>query len=247
MFDNVIVAVDESTSGRDAVALAEALHGGKLTRVEGRHVTAASHAAAADLICVGSAHHGPLGRLLLGDAARAVMHHAACPVAIAPRGYSEQTGGIHRVAVGFDGSRVSRAALDLAAAWCAAHAAALTVHVAWEAPTGLVANVGQDAHHEQMVGELHREAVRLADDALPDLPRAERRVTRGGARHVLVDASAEHDALFIGSSGRGAVHRLALGSTSDHLVHHATCPVVVVTWALARPFRGVAPPSGHAA
>lgn len=35
------------------------------------------------------------------------------------------------------------------------------------------------------------------------------------------------DMIVVGSRGRGALHRTFLGSVSDYIVHHATCPVVV--------------------
>ncbi|KAI9008725.1 hypothetical protein DFJ74DRAFT_688382 [Hyaloraphidium curvatum] len=36
------------------------------------------------------------------------------------------------------------------------------------------------------------------------------------------------DVLVVGSRGMGAVRRLMIGSVSDHLVHNASCPVLVV-------------------
>ncbi|HEY6057760.1 MAG TPA: universal stress protein [Candidatus Limnocylindrales bacterium] len=36
------------------------------------------------------------------------------------------------------------------------------------------------------------------------------------------------DLIVVGSHGRGTVGRYLLGSVSDHVVHHATCPVLVV-------------------
>lgn len=36
------------------------------------------------------------------------------------------------------------------------------------------------------------------------------------------------DLLVIGSSGKGLFRRLFTGSVSDHVVHHAPCPVLVV-------------------
>jgi nucleotide-binding universal stress UspA family protein len=49
------------------------------------------------------------------------------------------------------------------------------------------------------------------------------------AAHVLHDVAQERDAglLVVGSTFRGVVRRLAPGSTSERLLHGATCPVVV--------------------
>jgi nucleotide-binding universal stress UspA family protein len=229
VFENVIVAVDDAAAGRDALALARALRAGCVEPAARRWTVRSSAAErAAELIVLGAAPHGALARLHLTDAARTVLHHAPCPVAIAPRGYRAREGELRRVALGYDGSPAARAALALASAWCEENDAALTVHVAWEEPTGLVGHFGEDAHHERLVLELHGEALAVAESAVAQLPRAERRVSRGRAREVLERVARDTDLLVIGSTGRGAVHRLAEGSTSDHVVHHATCPVLVV-------------------
>jgi nucleotide-binding universal stress UspA family protein len=229
VFDTVIVAVDDAAAGRDALALARALRAGRVEPAqELRAVRRLAAERDAELIVLGAAPHGALARLHLTDAARTVLHHAPCPVAIAPRGYHAGGGELRRVAVGYDGSPAARAALALASAWCEANDAGLTVHVAWEAPIGLVGHFGEDAHHDRLVLELHGEALAVAESAVSDLPHAERRVSRGRAREVLERVARDTDLLVIGSTGRGAVHRLAEGSTSDHVVHHATCPVLVV-------------------
>jgi nucleotide-binding universal stress UspA family protein len=45
---------------------------------------------------------------------------------------------------------------------------------------------------------------------------------------VLLEQSAGAVMLVVGSRGHSAVGSLLLGSVSNHVVHHATCPVVVV-------------------
>lgn len=46
---------------------------------------------------------------------------------------------------------------------------------------------------------------------------------------IVEAAAAEHaDLVIVGSRGRNRVERLVLGSVSDHVVRHSTCPVLIV-------------------
>ncbi len=57
------------------------------------------------LIVVGSTTRGPLGRLVIGGVGERLLAGAACPVAIAPRGYGDAPPArLARVGVGLDGS-----------------------------------------------------------------------------------------------------------------------------------------------
>lgn len=58
---------------------------------------------AADLIVVGCSRRAPLGRLLLGDDARASLDGAPCAVAFAPRGYADSVAALAEISVGHDG------------------------------------------------------------------------------------------------------------------------------------------------
>jgi len=69
---------------------------------------------AADLIVVGSSRHSFLGRVLLGDDARASLDGAPCAVAIAPHGYAETSPPLDEIGVGYDGSPESEHALATA-------------------------------------------------------------------------------------------------------------------------------------
>ncbi len=69
----------------------------------------------AEMIVVGSCHHGPVGRTLAGSVGESLLHGASCPVAIAPRDYAERgQERLQRVAVAFDGSSESWTALETA-------------------------------------------------------------------------------------------------------------------------------------
>lgn len=45
---------------------------------------------------------------------------------------------------------------------------------------------------------------------------------------MLLDAATGADLLVVGSRGHGGFAEALLGSVSQHCVHHASCPVVVI-------------------
>ncbi|HEU4976966.1 MAG TPA: universal stress protein [Baekduia sp.] len=182
----------------------------------------------ADLIVIGSAHHGPVARLLLGDVGRGVLHGAPCPVAVAPRGFAGSDGEIRRVGVGFDDSDEARAALALAAEIAGDRSGVLTVHSAWDVSPVLFTGVAYSPSLDDVLEAERAHATEAVDAALADLPRAGREIARGRAEEVLEAAAENADLLVVGSRGWGPARRIAVGSTSDHLVHHAACPVLVV-------------------
>ena len=54
------------------------------------------------------------------------------------------------------------------------------------------------------------------------------RAVSGNPAEELVNASREADLVVVGSRGVGGFGRLALGSVSSQVSHHAHCPVVIV-------------------
>jgi nucleotide-binding universal stress UspA family protein len=49
-----------------------------------RALTEEAEATGADLVVLGSTHHGPVGRIVLGSTAQRMLHGAPCAVAVAP-------------------------------------------------------------------------------------------------------------------------------------------------------------------
>lgn len=72
-------------------------------------------------------------------------------------------------------------------------------------------------------------AQRLAgwQEKYPDVE-VQRKLVRDRPRHVLLDESDRAQLLVVGSRGRGGFAGMLLGSTSQALVHHSSCPVLVV-------------------
>jgi nucleotide-binding universal stress UspA family protein len=189
----------------------------------------------ADLIVIGPAQHGAVGRLLLGSDSTAIIHGAPCPVAIPPRteGHAHEadaTRAIAPIGVGYDGSEVADAAAELAAALAAAQGRALEVIgvsdvlVLPPSPGG-VAPVALDP----LV--LERETEELLAERVASLPQDARPTAvalHGDPVHELSERSAELHLLVVGSRDYGPVGHVLLGSVSRPVLDHARCPVIVV-------------------
>jgi len=188
------------------------------------HRAATTHDA--DLIVVGSAHRGRVGRVLAGDVSVGTLHGAPCPALVAPRGYGEHGGEVRTIGVGFDGSPESRAALEFAhriAEAVGAHLRVICVVVPPD-PGGPSQDWAEHAHRrraqaEERLAAALSELGEIATGALPV----------GDPARELSDAAHDLDLLVTGSRGYGPVRRLMLGSTSTKLVHEAPCPVLVLT------------------
>jgi nucleotide-binding universal stress UspA family protein len=53
-------------------------------------------------------------------------------------------------------------------------------------------------------------------------------VEEGHPAQVLVEAARGADLLIVGSRGHGEFAAALMGSVSQHCVHHAPCPVLVI-------------------
>jgi nucleotide-binding universal stress UspA family protein len=206
---------------------------------------------AADLIVVGSCHRGAIGGVVLGDVARATLHGAPCPVAVAPHGYRPQSGhAIRTIGVGFNGSDQSKAALDFAAKLARTVGGNLRIVSAVQTSTAMASGYGYAYAYDWSGLEAdnrHAAAQELEEAAAGlDLP-VETEIVAESAGIALEHLSERVDVVVAGSRGWGATHRVVLGSTTDHLAHHASSPVIVVPSPVAaRKSPTVAPQPAHA-
>jgi nucleotide-binding universal stress UspA family protein len=136
--------------------------------------------------------------------------------------------------VGVDGSEAAGAALDVAAREATLHGAQVRVVTVWQMPVSAYAVGGGVVFDDETLEALRDEAQHVADDAVarvrqlaPSLD-CTAEVLNGQPAEELLQSSADADLVVIGSRGLGGFKRLMLGSVSDQVVHHATCPVLVV-------------------
>lgn len=134
--------------------------------------------------------------------------------------------------VGFDGSDGARLAVSWAGREAALRGDTLTLVTALRQAGSLV-----DVDIDGTVGTPDEQALiaraeAMLDDVVgrlsDDVATVRREVLLGSPPGVLLDRAAGSDGLVVGSRGRGGFTGLLLGSVSQHVVVHATCPVAVV-------------------
>jgi nucleotide-binding universal stress UspA family protein len=187
----------------------------------------------ADLIVVGSAHHGRLGQVLAGSVGMSLLHGSPCAVAVAPRGYSGRGDRrLTEVVVGFDGSPEARVALAGGVELARASGAPLKLVAVAEPPVVSYGKGGgmSQAWYElkDAIEKIMRERLTKAVESLPDEMPVESALVSGEPASVLAEiATAEGGLLLLGSRAYGPLRRVLLGSVSAALVRSAPGPLVV--------------------
>jgi nucleotide-binding universal stress UspA family protein len=130
------------------------------------------------------------------------------------------------IVVGYDGSDHADAALRWALDEARLRVAPLRVVHAWELP--LVEGFPCDpAPFDEAARRLVADGVARATASGAPVA-VDEIVVEGAPGTALVEAAKDAALLVVGSRGRGGLLRLLLGSVSEQVLHHSTCPVVVV-------------------
>ncbi|MCB7136952.1 universal stress protein [Cellulosimicrobium marinum] len=196
------------------------------------------------LAVVGTRGRGGFTERLLGTVSSALPAHAHCPtvvVPLRPQGTTEGAdeaglppiGPLRRIVVGVDGSPSAeialRHAIRQAQAWDAQLVAVAGVPVG--AGAGLLAWLPASIDHEQVLADVTEGLNVIIDRHEAENPglTIKRIVLDGTGAELLTEFSTASDLIVVGSRGRGGFRGLLLGSTSQAVLHHSACPVMVVT------------------
>ena len=180
----------------------------------------------ASLLVLGSRHLEALGSAVLGSVGGGVAARAACPVVVV-RGPAGDPAERAEVVVGVDATEASQAVLEFGFDHASRHHLALHAVLCW--PHDLLASMSwrheppPPARAEAWLAEM------LAGwrEQYPDVV-VHSGVIRDHPVAGLVASSAAQYLLVVGSRGRHALAGTLLGSVSQGVLHHATCPVAVV-------------------
>lgn len=138
---------------------------------------------------------------------------------------------VRRIVVGVDGSpqaeRALQHAITQANAWGAELTAVTGVPVG---NAGMLAWLPSNIDREQVLADIGAGMDVLVDKYEAENPglRIRRIVLDGTGAELLTEFSTASDLVVVGSRGRGGFRGLLLGSTSQAVLHHAACPVLVV-------------------
>lgn len=205
-------------------------------------IVAEAAARNADLIVIGTHGRSGFERLVLGSVTERVLRKAGCPVMTVPRRQPQGPAAgpvlFKRILCPVDFSDSSMRALTYATSLAQEADGALTVlHVMardFEDP-GDMLNVGYDAGmtlrqfleaRELGIQQRLQDIVAMA----PEFCRAESQLTHGRAWREILRVAGERasDLIVMGVQGRGAVDLMFFGSTAQHVVREATCPVLTL-------------------
>jgi nucleotide-binding universal stress UspA family protein len=195
--------------------------------------TLVAESESARLLVLGSRGLGGFTGILVGSIAVALVSHGHCPVAVirgrTPDG-TTPTGG--PVVVGVDGSPAGEAAVALAFEEASLRGADLVAVHTWTE----YQSDNAYAYARQFVIDWDAIEVREREmltaplagwqEKYPDVA-VRRIVTRDRPVRALLEQAADAQLLVVGSRGHGGFTGMLLGSTSQALIYHATCPLLV--------------------
>jgi len=197
-----------------------------------------AQAESADMVVMGTHGRSGFEHLMLGSVTEKVLRKAKCPVLTIPRATHDATSGVpalfHHIIVGVDFSGASLDALRYALSLAEEADAHLTVLQVVEIPRELAewADESQEGRgYVERWKALARSRLRaLVPDTVRVYCHVEERVETGQPYREILSVAAEQHAglIVIGAHGHGMFDRMFVGSTAQHVVRQAVCPVLTL-------------------
>jgi nucleotide-binding universal stress UspA family protein len=138
------------------------------------------------------------------------------------------------IVVGVDGSEGGVAALEFAVSEAGFRKTRLRIVSAWQMPVAAYSGAFEPPLDAPTLDAFRLSAEQVVDEAAATAKKLqpsldiEALAAIGQPTDVLLGQSADADMIVVGRRGLGGFKSLLLGSVSQQVVQHATCPVVVV-------------------
>ena len=184
----------------------------------------------ADLIALGTYGRKGLKRMLMGSVTSQVILSAPCDVLVVKRPCSECTGSYTSILVPFDGSEYSRKALVRAGEMAKEDGSRVTALYVIPRYEEMVEFFRSDSIKKSLRAEAEKvlaEAGKIAADRGFSIATV---IREGHASDEIVNAAVklENDLIAMGTYGWKGVNHAIMGSTTNRVIAHANCPVLVV-------------------
>lgn len=190
------------------------------------------------LAVVGTRGRSGFAERILGTVSSALPAHSHCPTVVVPyRVDDDDEHGsplpvpVARIVVGVDGSDSAKVALGCAIDEAESWGAELTavVGVPMGAGAGLLGWLPSGVDRETLLADVKSGLdVTVERAAEGRSVTVKRHALDGTGAALLSEFSTAVDLVVVGSRGRGGFAGMLLGSTSQTVLHHAACPVLVV-------------------
>jgi len=188
----------------------------------------------ADVLVLGSSANGQLGQVVVGSTADRLLHSSPVPVTIAPRGYrGARSGVLTRITCGYPGTpesvQVVKRIADLAARLevpLRVITFAVRGRTMYPPEVGLHAEdsilAAWETSAREMLAQLRTDGVVGEHTVL--------QVVSGNGWDQALDAAEwqEGEVLALGTSPRGDIARVFLGSRGTKIMRHSPVPVLVL-------------------
>ncbi len=195
-------------------------------------VAISESARSGDEIVVGASGHTGFMDGLLGSVTMSVVHRSQVPVIVVPcKPVAEVGPSMHKIVVGLDGSAGSLQALEWAYDEALLSGAELTAVHGWIYPyAGRRTAVSEPRTQMQLdaMQELKTSLESLGPRLTSGSIHVHPKLVEQSPAEALLEMAKDADLVVVGSRGRGALRSALLGSVSRTVVHHATCPVVII-------------------
>lgn len=186
----------------------------------------------AELMVVGTRGGGGFADRLLGATSSALPAYSACPVAVIPKAPKDSSFlPVQKIVIGIDGSKRSRSSLRVAIREAEIWDAQLTAveAVPMASAVGALSWLPAAVDRDSILKDVRKELKEIcAQESAGSEIKIRAHALDGNAAALLTEFSTAVDLVVVGTRGRGGFAGVLMGSTSQSVLAHAACPVLVV-------------------
>ena len=187
-----------------------------------------------DLITIGTHGRSGFERLMLGSVAEKVLRKSCCPVMTVPPNAGNavpcQLASIQRILCPVDFSGSAARALQYAGSLAQESGARLTALHVVDIPSGAADLSGLAEFRAALFHEARGELAHAIKAHVPEDVAVDELLLAGKSYREILRVASEQDAglIVMGVQGRGAIDIAFFGSTANHVIREAVCPVMTL-------------------